>query len=146
MKILFSSFLLFFVLISGISQIIETTIVPFNVKRAFAEGFPSITSVVWSVNNNYYNGTFEVDQLKKIVTYDEFGTYIESKAGLLLSELPLTIQDYINLHGTNDFQKEYYRVLKADGTESYEIILNEMNITFNAVGGLTKASTIKGKI
>ncbi len=138
-----------FTLLSVISlngQIIELVNLPDPVKRAFERGYPTITDVQWSINNNYYNGTYEVDQLKKIVTYDEYGIYIESKGGLLLTELPTPIQDYVNLHGTGDFLKEYYKVLKADGTEYYEVLLNDKKINFDSEGNLTKSGGTFGKI
>jgi len=121
-------------------QIIESALVPSVVKNAFAEGFPTIIDVIWSTNNNYYNVSYEIDQLKKIVTYDESGVYIESRAGLLLPELPTSIQEYVKLNGEGDFLKEYYKVLRADGVESYEVFLHFNISLFDANGVLTKSS------
>lgn len=143
MKTILSTLLLLSILISSNCQIIEAKDVPFPVKVAFEGGYPSIKEVQWRLNGNYYNATYEVDQLKKIVTYNEYGIFIESKAGVLLTELPKSIQEYVNLHGTGDFLKEYYKVIQADGTESYEIFLNDKNITFNSKGELIKSSVLK---
>ena len=134
-KIIFSLAVILFAF-SSYGKSISEVKVPILVKAAFYNTFPMADHVKWEVNDEHiYKADFKIDNIEKIVFYNDQGKFIESDIAVEWKDIPFTGRMEVYHSGndrilkvfkiTNQKQEVYYRVELQHHHKKFEMLLDK---------------------
>jgi hypothetical protein len=120
------------------AQKLDASKVPSSVKESFAKQFPGAAGK-WEMEKGNYEAGFKYQGNTMSALFDTNGTMTESEIAIKKSELPATVNAYINKHYSGAKIKEAAKITKADGEMNYEAEVNGKDLLFDANGNFLKA-------
>ena len=119
------------------AQNIKESKVPAPVLKNFKKENPNLVVKSWEKEGKLYEAEVEVDGKERSIVYDEQGNFVAKEEEVGASEMPPMILDYLIKNFPGMVAQEYTRVVKADGTASYEADINDQDLLFDATGNFT---------
>ncbi|MEO8769753.1 MAG: PepSY-like domain-containing protein [Ferruginibacter sp.] len=122
---------------SASAQKIEGSKVPVAVKFSFVKKYPDIIPK-WEKEKYNYEANFKQNGQTMSVIIDPNGNIIETETAIKITELPSTVLAYIKEHYKDKTIKEGAKIIKADGTVTYEAEVSGMDLIFDTNGKFIK--------
>ena len=119
------------------AQKIEGSKVPTPVKFSFSKKYPDITPK-WEKEKDNYEANFKQNGQAMSIIIDPNGNIIETETDIKLTELPSPVLVYIKEHYKGKAIKEGAKIIKPDGTITYEAEVLGMDLIFDANGKFIK--------
>ena len=133
MKKVFVAFALFI----AISCIAQST--PEAVKASFAKNFPGLTVKKWDKEDGNYEANFSKDGKTMSATFDANGKWMETESDIKVSELPLSVANYVKTNYKGAAIKEAATIEKPGGEKMYEAEVKGKDLLFDMKGKFLKA-------
>lgn len=107
-------------------------------KAGFEKKFPGASATKWEMEGADYEVNFKQKGEKMSAVFASNGTLKETETEIPTTKLPATVTGYVRRHYAGQKIKEAARIVKADGTVSYEAEVGEKDVLFDASGKLLK--------
>ncbi len=117
--------------------------VPANVKDAFAKLYPNIKSVKWNMENKFeYEAEFKDNGRSTSVNIDKAGKLIETEVDITKSELPKSVEEYIQKNYKDWQVTETSTVTNTKGVLTHEVGIKKgksgKDLVFDKSGNFVK--------
>jgi len=139
MKSIFSFLLLASFVIQAKAQKLKTKDVPQPVLNAFKDSFPNVKKAYWGKDSIHYHVGFFYLKAPGSVTYDITGKRIISEMQLPVEDLPQSIVEYVQKKYPGEIVKEAAQIITGEGTVTYEVEINDLDLIFDAKGNFIKS-------
>lgn len=116
------------------SQKVKEKNVPEAVKTAFQKLYPSIDDVDWTMEDQYYEAEFEINDTDHAVLLDATGKLIETEIEISVDQLPAKTLEYLK----GKKIKEAAKITDAKGTVTYEAEVKRKDLIFDKNGNFIK--------
>lgn len=134
MKRMMYPLLVLLVSCSASAQKIDEKDVPAAVKSACEKSYPNAEKVKWEKEGANYEAEFENDEVDMSVVFSPDGKMLEEEREIALNTLPETIKNYVKTNYPDQKMKEATIIRKADGTQSYEVEVKDLDLFFSENG------------
>jgi len=125
------------VALSACGQKLKESQVPAAVRVAFQKQYPN-TKASWDKEDANYEVNFKKNGKEMSAIIEESGTIVETETMISVSELPLSISDYMTKHYKGVKVKEAAKIVKANGEVNYEAEIAHKDIVFDGNGKFIK--------
>ncbi|SDE15801.1 PepSY-like domain-containing protein [Niabella drilacis] len=123
--------------LAGFAQSKSSLPVPAAVKAAFEHQYPG-TKAKWEKEDGNYEAAFTSKGVKTSAVYDKSGKLIETETAISGDAFPKAAKDYIAQKKLGPVT-ETAKIIKADGTVSYEAEIKKTDYLFDAKGAFLRA-------
>lgn len=134
MKRMMYPLLVLLVSCSANAQKMDEKEVPAAVKSACAKSYPGAEKVKWEKEGTDYEAEFEQNEVEMSVVFSPDGKMLEEEKEIAISTLPETVKKYVKTNYPDQKIKEATIIRKADGTQSYEVELKDLDLFFSENG------------
>lgn len=124
--------------IAANAQKLTTAQVPATVKASFVKAHPDVKTVKWEKEKNDYEAEFEINGKETSENYTAAGALVEVETAVQLSELPAGVTTYVAAHHKGAKIKEASKIIKADGSVTYEAAVGGKDLIFDDKGNFVK--------
>lgn len=123
-------------LIGACNQSQKSRQVPTNILEAFVKLHPKATILKWNDEPPIWEAKYKDGEEKGAASFNDKAEIVETELVIDQSQLPnsSTIPNYINARYTNEKIRGCEKVIKQDGSITYEIQITGKEIIFNADG------------
>jgi hypothetical protein len=119
----------------------KTTDQPEAVQNAFKSQYSNAKKVNWENDGELYIVEFETDKMEKEVTYDKSGKIMEVEWEIAVSDLPSTIQEYIE-NNYPEYEIEEAEKMEKDSKIYFEVEIEgddeELELIFDSNGSFLR--------
>jgi hypothetical protein len=122
------------------AQKIKESEVPATIKTAFAKQFPGMKVEKWEKENGAYEAEFDNEKVETSVLFDNNGALLATEKKIEISELPLSVVDYVSKNLTGKKIKEASIITDAKETVTYEAEVDKVDYIFDSKGKFIKES------
>jgi len=138
-KIIFL-FIFMFSLTAGAQKLKESK-VPEVVLKNFKKEYPDLTVKSWEKEGALYEAEVKGEGPGRTYLYDAKGQFVAIEEEMSVAEVPSAIMNYLMKNFPGMVAQEYTRVVKADGTATYEADINNEDLLFDGSGNFTGKET-----
>ncbi len=121
-------------------QKIDASKVPNTVKSAFEKQYPGIRVAKWEKENDKYEANFSKDGKAMSTLQQADGKIVETEISIKISELPLSIVNYVKQHHPGKKIKDASKITNDKGEQMYEAGIPGKDLLFNKDGKFIKES------
>lgn len=113
--------------------------VPDNIKSAFAQMHPNATDINWIEEPSIFEAKFTDGKLKGAVSFNDKGEVVETEEVIEQDLLPnlIGILDYIKTNYPGQAIQRCEKIIKHNGSISYELQIKGKELVFDANGEFT---------
>ncbi len=126
-KILLLGILGSFLCFTGISQNLDPSDVPAQVRKFFSTQYPKVVKESWTKDKGNYVVGFTVDETRYSVIYDKEGTFIEKDAAIRAADLPKPVKESIRKELPDAIISSIMKVENAEKRILYHLIIKKGN-------------------
>jgi Putative beta-lactamase-inhibitor-like, PepSY-like len=119
------------------AQKIDASKVPAAVKESFAKQFPG-AAAKWEKEDGKFEAGFKQNGNSMSSLFEANGTMTESEMEIKVSELPVSVADYVKTNYKGIAVKGAAKITKANGEVNYEAELKGKDLIFDAAGNFLK--------
>lgn len=112
---------------------------PAKVKSEFSKLYPKVKDVKWYTEDGNYEGKFTTDKMEMSVQINEKGELVQKEMYLKISQLPKTVQDYLNKNYAGVKFNEASEVTNAKNIKHYQAETKDKVLIFDNKGIFVKA-------
>lgn len=121
--------------LAGISYA-QTTGVPTAAKTTFAKLYPHAKSLKWDKEDGGYEASFTEKGKAMSLLFDTKGQLKETETDIAVTELPVTVRDYVAKQMPGKQIKEAAIIVDAAGVKKYEAEVGGKDLLFSVDGKL----------
>lgn len=118
---------------SASAQKLEAAKVPDEVKKAFVKKFPQAIPK-WEKESGKFEANFKQNGNAMSALFQPNGTMTESETDIKVSDLPVSVLNYVKEHYKGKTIKAGAKITKTDGTINYEAEIGGKDVIFNDKG------------
>ncbi len=131
------NFILIFAL-SAFTSIAAQNCAPNAVEQAFAQQYPTASSVKWKKEKQNFEAEFNVGDAKRSAVYDQKGRCLETEVDIHQNQLPKAAATYMRVNFGSLKITEVAKITDAKGFVTYEVEADGRDYIFDTDGKYLK--------
>ena len=108
--------------------------IPASAKSTLAKLHPQATGIKWDQEDGGYEASFNENGKAMSVTMDGQGKLQETETDIAVTELPITVRNYVAKQMPSKKIKEAAIIVDADGKKMYEAEVGGKDLLFDMTG------------
>jgi len=107
-------------------------------KAGFEQKFPGATNIKWEKEGADFEVNFKQKGTETSAVFEANGALKETETPIATTKLPTAATRYIAQHYAGQKIKESAKIVRADGSVTYEAEINKKDVLFDTTGKFLK--------